>query len=158
MSVTNFPPEFSSVIGQISLDDMHIQQAFEFYHQEYKCSDVANEFVLHSGRISQALRGCEFIGFCNRTMGKHIPLRRSYEGAAIRGSLYRSGLLKASGHELFRGCVVFPELDAKNQVVSAVGYRIASRIRGWESPVIYWTKEVPQSFEVAGMNVARELI
>ena len=98
------------------------------------------------------------VGFCDRTMGVHIPKRRSFEGGAIRGSLQRCGLIRASGHELFRGCIVFPHIDKSNQVVSAIGYRIAKRIRGWQPQEVHWQKPEPDTFKKVAMNSAKEII
>jgi len=158
MALTNLPTEFANVIGQLSLDDIHISQAFEYYRQCYHQSELARDFVDNSERIPQSVRQNDFVGFCDRTMGKSIPPRRSFEGGAIRGALQRCGLVRASGHELFRGCVVFPSMNEAGEIVSAIGYRVAPRIREWDKPVVVWTRPSPQDFEVKGMNVARELI
>lgn len=61
------------------------------------------------------------IGFCDRTLGKCIPKCRTPEGAAIRGRLQRSGLVRSSGHELFRGCIVFPTVE-DGHIVSATSF------------------------------------
>lgn len=158
MAFTNLPPQFANVIGQLSLDDIQINQAFEYYHQRFMHSDLARVFVNESERIPKDVRNSEFIGYCDRTMGKSIPPRRSFEGGAIRGALQRCGLVRASGHELFRGCVVFPSMNEAGEIVSAIGYRVAPRIREWDKPVVIWTRPSPEDFEVKGMNIARELI
>ena len=116
--------KYLDVLGQINLDDLHISQTFEYYQQCYQGSHTAQDLVKNSCTISGEFKDSVMIGLCNRTMGKHIPKCRSAEGAAIRGSLQRCGLVKSSGHELFRGCAVFPSYDEHNNIVSAIGYRI----------------------------------
>jgi hypothetical protein len=148
---------YLSVLGQVSLDDMYIQQAFDYYRERYLLSKSAQDFVMNSSEIPDEDKSNRLIGYCDRTMGKQIPKRKTYEGGAVRGSLQRFGLIKSTGHELFRGCVVVPVLE-NNHVISAAGYRIASRIRHWEQPIIHWEKPSAQSFMDRGMADIRALI
>lgn len=146
-----------NVLCQINLDDLHIKQVFEYYEQRYCQSELAQQFVKSSCRIDNQYSDSKVIGYCDRTMGKNIPKCRTPEGAAIRGSLQRCGLVRASGHELFRGCLVFPTLDDDGNVISAVGYRVA-RIRGASKAIVYWHKPEPKAFVDVGMAFAKELI
>jgi hypothetical protein len=148
---------YLDVLGQINLDDLHIQQAFDYYHQRYQQSDLAQQFVASSCLISDEPSDNVVICFCDRTMGTNIPKCRTPEGAAIRGSLQRCELVRASGHELFRGCIVFPTLDDAGSIISAVGYRVG-RIRGVSKAIVYWHKPEPKAFVDAGMAFAKELI
>jgi hypothetical protein len=147
---------FLNIIGQINLDEAHIIQAFDYYQERYLNSAIAQDIVEHSSILPEKLRVSGNIGFCDRTMGTNIPTCRTPEGAAIRGSLQRCGLVRASGHELFRGCIVFPTLDDGN-VISAVGYRVG-RIRGGSKAIVYWHKPDPKAFVDVGMAFAKELI
>jgi hypothetical protein len=148
---------YLNVLGQINLDDLNIQQAFDYYLQRYRQSELAQLFVNESCRIDDVFRDSAIIGFCDRTMGTNIPKRKSPEGAAIRGSLQRCGLVRSTGHELFRGCIVFPTYDNNDNVMSAVGYRIG-RIREGDKTVVYWHKPEPKSFVDVGMSFAKDII
>lgn len=148
---------YLDVLGQINLDDLHIQQVFEYYQQQYPRSELAQQFVQSNCLISDEYKNSVFIGYCDRTMGKNIPKCRTPEGAAIRGSLQRYGLVRASGHELFKGCIVFPTYDESENVISAVGYRIG-RIREGHKAIIYWHKPESKWFVDVGMRYAKELI
>ncbi len=147
---------YLSVLGQINLDDLYIRQAFEHYHRQFTYSDMAQKFVHMNCLVDEHLQNLDDIGFCDRTLGKSIPKCRTPEGAAIRGSLQRSGLVRSSGHELFRGCIVFPTLE-DGQIISATGYRVG-RIRGGDKAIVYWHKPEPKAFVDSGMNFAKELI
>jgi hypothetical protein len=149
---------YLNVLGQINLDDLHIQQAFDYYQQQYEASTLAQQFVLTSSRISEKFRSHPQPTFCDRTMGSQIPPRRTFEGGAIRGSLQRCGLIRGSGHELFRGCVVFPTKGVNGNVISAVGYRITSRLRDWDTPIVYWRKPEPDAFIDIGMSKVKEML
>jgi DNA primase len=149
--------QYLDVLGQLNLDELNIQQAFDYYRARYQQSNSAQAFVANSVIIDDDIKQRDFIGYCDRTMGKHIPKTKTYEGAAIRGSLQRSGLVRASGHELFRGCVVFPMYHENGNVISAIGYRVG-RIRFSDKAIVYWRKPEPNAFVDVGMSFAKELI
>ena len=147
---------YLDVLGQINLDELHIQQAFDYYRNRFQKSEVAKEFVESCCAIDDVLRDSTVIGFCDRTMGRNIARAKTPEGAAIRGSLQRVGLIKATGHELFRGCVVFATYHENGAVISAVGYRIG-RVRSCDKAIVYWRRPEPKAFVDAGMSFAKEL-
>lgn len=64
------------------------------------------------------------IGFADRTLGYRIPHSRTADGARVRGRLRDLGVIKASGHEHFRGCLTFPILDRAGQVGEVYGRRL----------------------------------
>ncbi|WP_133405860.1 hypothetical protein [Parashewanella tropica] len=158
MSLNQIPEHIVKALIQRSPDEAHIQLAFEYYHQQYLKSDIAQQFVLTSPLLSEALRANVFIGVCDRTMGKHIAPRRSFEGGAIRGCLQRYGIVRPSGHELFRGCVIFPVMDDHEQIISAVGFRYRKRIRRNAPTVVHWNKPTPEAYKCIAMATARGLI
>ena len=148
---------YLNVLGQINLDELNIKQVFDYYQQRYQASHLAQQFVVSSCLIDDEFKCCLRIGLCDRTMGTNIPKARTPEGASIRGSLQRCGLIRATGHELFRGCIVIPTVDNNGSIISAVGYRIG-RIRNGDKPVVYWHKPEPKAYVETGMSYAKELI
>lgn len=148
---------YLNVLGQLNLDELNIQQAFDYYRKRYLQSKLAQEFVSNSALIDADVKNTTYVGFCDRTLGKQIPKTKTYDGAAIRGSLQRSGLVRASGHELFRGCVVFLTYDDNDRVISAVGYRVG-RIRHGDKAIVNWHRPEPKAFVDIGMSFAKELI
>ncbi|MEH6817175.1 MAG: hypothetical protein V7683_11605 [Pseudoalteromonas distincta] len=148
---------YLNVLGQINLDDLNIKQVFDYYQQRYQASTLAQQFVVSSCRIDDEIKFDLRIGLCDRTMGTNIPKARTPEGASIRGSLQRCGLIRATGHELFRGCIVIPTVDNNGSIISAVGYRIG-RIRNGDKAVVYWHKPEPKAYVETGMSNAKELI
>ena len=65
------------------------------------------------------------VGFSDRTLGLALPEGNRRAGALLRSRLQDLGVLRSTGHELFRGCVVIPVHDERGVVVQLVGYRIA---------------------------------
>ena len=129
--------QYLDVLGQLNLDELNIQQAFDYYRVRYQQSTFAQQFVINNCRIENEFITELSIGYCDRTMGKNIPKTKSPEGAEIRGSLQRCGLVRPSGHELFRGCIVIPTVDNSGSITSAVGHRVG-RLRNGDKPVVYW--------------------
>lgn len=152
------PPAYRQVLGQLNLEDIYIQQTFEYYFQRYVQRPDMQYFVQHSARIPDALREHKCVGVCDRTLGTNIPKTRTLDGAAMRGTLQTVGLMHSTGSELFRGCIVFATTDETGHVVSAVGYRFCERLRHWHSPMIYWQKPELGAHVVQGLEFVKEVI
>ncbi|MEI5639970.1 MULTISPECIES: hypothetical protein [unclassified Pseudoalteromonas] len=150
--------DYLSLVNDINYDEVYLNQVFQYYHERFMHSDIAQEFLVREERVPEKLLDNPLIGLCDRTLGRYIPKARTFEGGAIRGSLQRFGILRATGHELFRGCVIFPSFDDDGHIKAAVGYRIAERIRYWDEVIVYWKKPKPDAFEKLAMKRAKELI
>ncbi|WP_419571586.1 hypothetical protein [Rheinheimera sp.] len=149
---------YKHLLGQLNLEDIYIQQTFEYYRKRYEVREDMRQFVLYSTRIPEELRHHKFIGVCDRTLGTMIPKTRTLEGGALRGTLQAVGLVHSTGSEYFRGCIVFADTDDTGHVVSAVGYRFCERLRHWHSPVIYWQKPELGAHVTQGLAYVREVI
>lgn len=144
------------IFGQLSLEDMYIKQAFDYYRSCLLGDDNKRLIVSSLASIPIELQSHSYMGICDRTLGLQIPSGRTLEGGAIRGQLQHCGLLTAKGGELFRGCVVFPERDEFGHFVSAVGYRYG-RVRSWQTAVIHWHKPELGQFALEGMKLVKEM-
>lgn len=69
------------------------------------------------------------VGFSDRSLGLGLPARVRGRGDDVRGRLQGLGVLRASGHEHFRGCVTFPVLDADGAVVQLYGRTVVDDAR-----------------------------
>jgi len=54
--MNNSSSAYLQLLGQLNLDEMYLQQVFDFYHQRYLQSDLAKQFVAASPRINAELR------------------------------------------------------------------------------------------------------
>ena len=131
---------FNNTSSTNQFDEHYIHQLFDYYQTRFHQSKAELEHLYSLPQIPKDLFNHHKIGLCDRTLSKFYPNNRSFSSSAFRGSLQRSGLIKPSGHELFRGCLVFPEVNKRNKYVSAVGIRVAKRIRKWQSRVINWKR------------------
>jgi DNA primase len=64
------------------------------------------------------------LGHADRTLAYRLPTKERKEGAELRGRLKRLGVLRASGHEHFNGCVVVPIWDSSGAVVEMYGRKL----------------------------------
>ena len=64
------------------------------------------------------------IGFADRTLGRHIPLRVTKLGQTIRKQLEKLGVFRPNGREHFRGMVTMPLYSAAGDVTGIYGRRI----------------------------------
>ncbi len=93
------------------------------WHERLLASDE-RDVILSSLGLSLSDAEQLRIGICDRTLGLRLPDRRWKVGAAIRERLTDLGVMRGSGHESFRGCVVVPVIDSSGEVVAVTGRRI----------------------------------
>jgi len=91
------------------------------------------------------------IGLSDRTLGNRLPDRRWKAGAVLRSRLTDLGVLRSSGHEALRGCVVIPVVDGHGTIVGLFGRRI-NRTRG-----VVWAKGLPGGIFTAGASESDDL-
>lgn len=107
-------------------DDRELmKQTVEYYTSTLEKSQAALEYLGNRGLKSPDLVRRFRIGYSNRTLGYHLPMKNRKAGDEIRGRLTRLGIYRESGHEHFSGCIVFPVWDAGGHVVEMYGRRIA---------------------------------
>lgn len=88
--------------------------------------------ILSSLGVSVAVAERLRIGLSDRTLGLRLPDRQWKAGLALRSRLTDFGVLRESGHEAFRGCVIVPIVDGAGTVVGVFGRRIdRTRAEGW---------------------------
>ena len=64
------------------------------------------------------------IGWSDRTLGLGLPSPDRAAGRQLRGRLQALGVLRSTGHEQFRGCVVIPVRDRDGRLVQLCGLRL----------------------------------
>ena len=92
-----------------SFDAELLDAVLNHWHQDLMTSkdlEATFRFLGVSPKVARSLR----LGVSDRTLGLRIPGRRWKAGLMMRTRLEELGILRASGHEAFRGCVVVPVL------------------------------------------------
>jgi len=121
-------------------EDALVDFVFAYYHQSLKASERAMQFVSALRFDDPELVDRLYLGYSDRTLGHQLPGDETLSGAAVRGTLRRLGLLKASGHEYLRGCVVFPLINERNQVVGGYGFRLGPYEKGHRLEPVSWVR------------------
>jgi hypothetical protein len=87
-------------------------------------SDQRDVFLTRLG-VSRELAETLRLGFSDRSLGLRIPKRDWKAGQMMRGRLEEMGILRSSGHEALRGCLVVP-VFSDGTLIALYGQRIDS--------------------------------
>jgi DNA primase catalytic core len=118
-------------------DQALLNQTIDFYHQSLLESPEAPAYLDKRGLRHPELAQRFKLGFVNRTLGYRLPAANVKAGAELRGRLQSIGILRESGHEHFRGCLVIPVFDEQGNVAEVYGRRIDHHGRAGQSPHLY---------------------
>jgi DNA primase len=108
-------------------DQTLLRQVVAYYHARLKETPAALAYLQKRGIGTEETVSTFQLGFADRTLGLRLPGKSRVAGADIRARLEKLGLYRASGHEHFNGCVVFPVLDAGGDVLGLYGRKIVER-------------------------------
>ena len=121
--------KLDSVVSRDGDDPDMLLQVIDFYHATLKQSPEALGYLEKRGiGSSEAIEQFK-LGYSNRTLGYHIPLKNRRDGALIRGQLESLGIYRKSGHEHFSGSLVVPVFDAQGQISEVYGRKIGDKLR-----------------------------
>jgi len=107
------PPSLAANVGpraRVALEpltrDAGAQQLLDevigFYHLTLLASPEALAYLERRGVADREAIERHRLGFANRTLGYRLPVKQLKAGAELRGRLQQIGLLRESGHELWR--------------------------------------------------------
>jgi len=105
-----------------------LDQVMGLYHQTLLASPEALAYLTQRGIADRELIERFRLGFANRTLGYRLPAKGLKAGTEIRGRLQKVGLLRASGHEHFNGCLVVPVFDEQGRVTEVYGRKITDKV------------------------------
>jgi DNA primase catalytic core len=123
-SVAKLPP-----LASVSVEDQELlARVIGFYAESLAgSSDALGYLARRRIDLPEAVERFR-VGFADRTLGYRLPSRDRREGAELRGRLQQLGVIRASGHEHFRGSVVFPVINA-GEVTEVYGRKIRDDLR-----------------------------
>src|SRR5574340_440300 len=121
--VARLPPPVALDAGEQELLD----QIIGYYHETLLASPEALAYLERRGIASRELIERHRLGFANRTLGLRLPTGQVKAGAEIRGRLQKIGILRASGHEHFNGCLVVPVFDEAGTCSATPARRTCSK-------------------------------
>lgn len=121
-------PRLPSPLDRSAEDRVLLGQVVGFYADALAGSVDALGFLARR-KISAEAVGVFRLGFADRTLGYRLPEANRKAGAEVRGRLQALGVLRPSGHELFRGSLVVPVFDASGDVAEVYGRKVNDNLR-----------------------------
>lgn len=148
--------KLASAINPESGEKESLSQVIDFYHQALLKHPQALKYLEKRGLHNRDLIKTFKLGVCDRTLGYHIPKKNRKDGKIIRGKLQSLGILKANGHEHFRGSLVIPVFDEQGQVSEVYGRRLGKAKNGPSH--LYLPGPHRGVFNLAGFKGTEEII
>lgn len=103
--------------------DNTIETLIAFYATCFQSAPKAIAYAQEDLGLTLEQAAEQAIGFSDRTLGKHIPSKRTKIGKQIREKLIELGVYKANGREAIRGYVTVPIRDESDPSENAIGIR-----------------------------------
>jgi hypothetical protein len=125
-------------------EDALVAFVFSYYHQSLLGSERAMRFVAALRFDDPGLVEHLYLGYADRTLGQQLPSDTTATGAAVRGMLRRLGLLKASGHEYLRGCVVLPLFHNDRRILGAYAFQVDIFEKQKRLESVSWVRHVTE--------------
>jgi len=153
-TVRRLPPPVS-----LEAEDRELlRQVVDYYHATLKESPEALAYLAERGLKHPELVDRFRLGFANRTLGLRLPAKNRVAGADLRERIQKLGILRASGHEHFNGCVVFPVFDAAGEVAGLYGRKITAGLKPEIPRHLYLPGPHRGVFHLDGFRNTKELI
>lgn len=97
-------------------------------------------WLVEHGITHGELVGTFSLGWSDRTLGLTLPNGARVAGRELRGRLQELGVLRETGHEQFRGCLVVPVHDEHGRIVQCYGRRVQrpQRRAGVDPAEVLW--------------------
>lgn len=122
-------------------DDLLIELVIQHYSKTLLNHEQALGYLRKRGFDNPELLSRYRIGFSGRSLGIKLQALPKDEQAFIRGGLQRLGLLKPSGHEFFRGSLIFPFINEDNQIMGGYGRRTTPKLKSGSVYHLHWYTE-----------------
>ena len=135
-------------------------QVLDYYHATLKQSPEALAYLQSRGLDHPELIDAFRLGYANRTLGYHLPIKATKAGAELRGALQRVGVLRESGHEHFNGSLVVPVVSLDGTIGEVYGRKVTrdSKLRAGTPLHLYLPGPHRGVFNEAGLVGQEEVI
>ncbi|HEY3452282.1 MAG TPA: hypothetical protein VGK67_38410 [Myxococcales bacterium] len=110
-------------------DQEMLKAVVDYYAATLKTTPAALAFLQTQGVTSAEALATFRLGFSDRSLGLCIPCKNRKAGGSIRERLTALGILKANGHEAFRGALTVPLFDEQGRLVQVYGRMVGDKLR-----------------------------
>jgi DNA primase len=134
-------------------------QVIDYYHRTLKETVEGLGYLEWRGLKNSEMIDHFKIGYSNRTLGLRLPEKNRQAGATIRTKLMSMGIIReTSGHEHFRGSVVFPIYDEYGKVTGMYGRKTAKEHHSSIQYHTYLPGPHKGLFNVQGLQASKDVI
>jgi len=135
------------------------RQVIDYYHRTLKETVEGLGYLEWRGLKNSEMIDHFKIGYSNRTLGLRLPEKNRQAGATIRTKLMKMGIIReTSGHEHFRGSVVFPIYDEYGTVTGMYGRKTAKEHHSSIQYHTYLPGPHKGLFNVQGLQASKDVI
>jgi DNA primase len=117
-------PKLENPVAPNADDQTALRQVLDYYHARLKENPAALAYLQKRGFTSEEALATFRVGFVDRTLGLRLPQKNRREGAELRERLQRLGMIRKTGHEHLRGCIVFPVIAENGEIGTVYGRAI----------------------------------
>lgn len=139
-------------------DNLVVNQVLDYYSETLRNHTKALAYLQGRGICQPDLLAQFRLGFADRSLGAQLRTLSPLQEETVRGALMRVGLLRDSGHELFRGALVFPLLDQDEKILGCYGRRITPKLTAHSAYHVHWHLEHNGFFNQKALFEFPELI
>jgi DNA primase len=118
----------------------------------------AKKFLADRNILDEKLIQRFQLGFSDRTLGLQLDRLPSWQSASSRGALQRVGVLKPSGHEFFRGALVFLFFDEQGHIAGAYGRRITQKLKAYSVYHVHWISDEMSFFNIDALKKYKHIL
>ena len=120
-------PKLPPPVAYDADDQTLLRQVIDYYQERLAQTPAALAYLEKRGLKNAEAIATFKLGFADRTLGLRLPEKNRLAGATIRERLEKLGIYRASGHEHFNGCLVFPIFADNGDVVGMYGRKVERR-------------------------------
>ncbi len=164
----HLPPLVAPELGERADDQAELRQVVDYYHATLKQTPDALAYLQSRGLSHPELIDHFHLGYGNKTLTYRLPPVHTVAGKAVRGRLQGAGVLRATGHEHFNGCLVVPVIgledsalpEQSGQIVQLYGRRIAppKQLAADQPRHLYLPRPLAGVWNEAALVADREII
>ncbi len=112
------------LVGENATDAELLRAVTEHYHAALLKDEEAQAYLASRGICGTEVIARFRLGLSDRTLGYRVPSTNKKIGCEVRAKLQAVGVVRESGHEHMRACIVVPLFDAEGEVVQMYGRKV----------------------------------
>lgn len=139
-------------------DQQALNQVTAYFTRSMRRSLSGQQFLRRLGLNDSEVIEAFKLGYSDRTLCHRLGDPRSISGGNLRGRMQRLGILRPSGHELFRGSLVVPILDERGNTQDMYGHKSSYKQR-YMTPLHVSLFDPPRGvFNIRGIKGQEEIV